>query len=120
MKGRLKLDPTFKCRKCRGEVTAPVIPEIGPVVIDGETIEIVKTFCYLGDLSGQRGGCYDATTARIRSAWKSFRELLPMLTCRGISLKTRGFHYNACVRSVMLYASETWPATKEDLTRIEK
>ena len=120
LKGRLKLDPTFKCKKCRGEVTAPVIPEIGPVVIDGETIEIVKSFCYLGDLSGQRGGCYDATTARIRSAWKSFRELLPMLTCRGIALKTRGYHYNACVRSVMLYASETWPATTEDLTRLNR
>ena len=55
LKGRLKLDPTFKCKKCRGEVTAPVIPEIGPVVIDGETLEIVNSFCYLGDLSGQRG-----------------------------------------------------------------
>ena len=120
LKGRLKPNPDFKCKKCKGEITDPVIPAIGPVVIDGESIEIVDSFCYLGDLSGQRGGCHEATTARIRSAWKSFRELLPMLTCRGISLKTRGHHYNACVRSVMLYASETWPATKEDLTRIER
>ena len=68
MKGRLKPSPDFKCKKYRGEITDPVIPEIGPVVIDGETIEIVNSFCYLGDLSGQRGGCHEATTARIRSA----------------------------------------------------
>ena len=88
--------------------------------MNGEEIEKVQSFCYIGDFIGQRGGCFDATTARIRSAWKKFRELLPILTCRGLSLKTRGHAYNACIRSVLLYASETWAATQEDVTRLNR
>ena len=61
-----------------------------------------------------------ATTARIRSAWKKFRHLLSILTCCGFSLKSRGYAYNACVRSVLLYASETWAATQEDVSRLNR
>ena len=120
IKGVLKQNPNFKCKKCRGEITTPNIPELGPVEIDGGQIEVAKSFCYLGDLLGQRGGCYDATTARIRSAWKKFRELLPILSCRGLWLKARGHGYNACVHRFMLHGSGTWPATKEDVTRLER
>ena len=81
-----------KCKKCRGKVSNATIPDIDPVDINGEQIEKVRSFCYLDDLIGQRGGCFDATTFRIRSAWKKFRELLLFLTCRGLSLKTRGYN----------------------------
>ena len=56
------------------------------------------------------------TTARIRSAWKKFRDLLPILTCCGLSLKSHDYACNACVLSVLLYASETWAATQEDVS----
>ena len=55
------------------------------------TLEVVPTFCYLGDTVGQSGGCADAINARIVSSWKAFRALLPVLTNRGINLKTRGY-----------------------------
>jgi len=29
------------------------------VVHKGDTIEVVKSFCYLGDCIGERGGCYE-------------------------------------------------------------
>ena len=32
----------------------------------------------------------------------------------------RGYAYNACVRSVLLYASETWAATQEDVSRLNQ
>ena len=98
----------------------PVPVSLDPIIFNGEEIEVVNSFCYLGDAIGHRGGCYNATTARIRSAWVKFRELLPILTCRGLSLKSRGHAYDACVRKVMLYASETWPVTKEDVTRLHR
>ena len=58
IKGPLKPDTDFKCKKCRGEVSN---------ASNDEEIEKVSSFCYLSDLIGQRGGCFDATTARIRS-----------------------------------------------------
>ena len=45
---------------------------------------------------------------------------MPILTCCGLSLKSRGYDYNACVHSVLLYASETWAATQEDVSRLNR
>ena len=42
-------------------------------MVDGETYECVKSFCYLGD---SLDGADLAATARIRNGWMKFRELL--------------------------------------------
>ena len=62
----------------------------------------------------------DAVNTRVRSAWKKFHELLPIFGDRCISFEKRGYLYNSCVRSVMLYASETWPMTTEVLSRLRR
>ena len=49
-------------------------------MVDGETYECVKSFCYLGDTLDGDGGADLAATARIRNGWMKFRELLPFLT----------------------------------------
>ena len=48
------------------------------------------------------------------------RELLHLLTCLAISLKTRGQMYNSCVRGTMLYSSECWALRQEDKKRLER
>jgi len=47
--------------------------------------EKVDKFCYLGDMLDADGGFDSAVTARVRSAWKRFREYLPILTGKGFS-----------------------------------
>ena len=54
------------------------------ITIDGDEYETVSEFCYLSDVIGQGRGCIDAVTAHIRSAWKAFYELLPILANSGI------------------------------------
>ena len=88
------------------------------MLIGDEKLEVVDAFCYLGDMSDQTGGCFNAITARIGSAWKNFRDLLPVLSNKGISLRLRGHAYNACIRSILLYTSETWPAKADDINRL--
>ena len=61
-----------------------------------------------------------AATTRVKSAWKKFNELLPILTSRHLTLRRRGHLYHMCVRRVMLHASETWPITKSDLLRLQR
>ena len=51
---------------------------------------------------------------------KKFKELLPVLSSRHLSFKTRGHVYSSCVRSAMLHASETWPLTKQNLQRLQR
>ena len=66
------------------------------------------------------GGCEIAVTTRVKTAWKNFRELLPVLTSRHLSYKTRGHVYSSCVQSAMSHASETWPLTKTNLQRNDR
>ena len=54
------------------------------------------------------GGCDSAVTTKVRSAWKKFREYLPILTGKGFSLKLKGKVYATCVRSCLMHGSETW------------
>ena len=61
---------------------------------------------------------YLSTTTRVKTAWKKFKELLPVLSSRHLSYKTRGHVYNSCVRNAMLHASDTWPLTRPDLLRL--
>ena len=66
------------------------------------------------------GGCELSTTTRVKTAWKKFKDLLPVLSSRHLSFKTRGRVYSSCVRSAMLHASETWPLTKLNLQRLQR
>ena len=58
---------------------------------------MVKQFCYLGDMISAGGGTEPSTIARVRSGWKSFRVLLPLLTSQVISIETKGRFFAACV-----------------------
>jgi len=91
-----------------------------PLVIDGDTLDTVDRFCYLGDTIGAGGGARECTVARTRCAWKKFRALLPVLTSRRFSLRKKGRAYRACVRSVLLFACETWAVKEDDTQRIER
>ena len=87
-------------------------------LLDGVALEVVPTFCYLGDMFGDNGGCSHAITTRVQCAWKKFRELLPILTKRGISLKSRGQVFSSDVRGVLLHTSETLPLNAVDTSRL--
>ena len=51
--------------------------------------EVVVFFCYLGDMFSAGGGCEITVTTCVKTAWKKFRVLLPVLTSRHLSYKTR-------------------------------
>ena len=63
------------------------------------------------------GGC-ELSTMLVKTAWKKFKELLPVLSSRHISYKTNGCVYSSCFRNAMLHASETWPLKRSELPRI--
>ena len=108
----------FKCR--RGDGTIQEVDLAEDIMVDGETYECVKSFCYLGDTFNGDGGADLAATAGIRNELMKFRELLPFLTSiktlyisfltyRAPPLEMKGRVYACCVRSSMTYGSETRP-----------
>ena len=117
---RLKEDANYMCSKCLG-TTRPIDGrpqkefQVGP-----DNLEVVACFCYLEERLSEAGRCDLATTKCVKTAWKKFKELLPVLSARHLSYKTRGHLYSFCVRNAMLHASETWPMKKPDLQRLRR
>ena len=118
--GRLRADLQFVCKHCKGEITDnAVFP--ASVMYSGDSLEVVENFCYLGDMLGSEGGVERSVITRVDIAWRKFRELLSLLTSRVLSVQFRGRLYEGCVKSVMLYGSETWAVIKEeDLDRLDR
>ena len=116
IKGRLEAIVNYKCKSC--ENLQEQHEENKKILLDSIEYEVVDQFCYLGDMLSAGGGAEASTIARVKSAWKKFRDLLPLLTRRVFSHKAKGRLYQACVRSCMMYASETWPLKEEDIQRL--
>ena len=53
--------------------------------VGSDKLEVVASFCYLGDMLSAGGGCEMAVTTRVKTAWKKVRELLPVLASRHLS-----------------------------------
>jgi len=83
-------------------------------------LELVDKFCYVSDMLSIDGDADTAVETRIRMGWNKFRQLVPLLTNKDISLIVRGRLYISCVRSSMLHGSETWPIRKENEVALQR
>ena len=97
-----------KCEKGPGEMVEHVEKLC-------DEVETVKEFSYLGDRVSVSGGCRAAVTARARFGWVKFRECGELLYGKRFPLKMKGLVYRSCVRSAMLYGSETWCLSENEM-----
>ena len=117
---RLKKDPDYRCNRCQGTAHPLDGRPQKEVQVGPDKLEVVASFCYLGDMLSAAGGCELSTTTHVKTAWKKFKDLLPVLSSCHLSFKTCGRVYSSCVQSTMLHASETWPLTKPNLQRLQR
>ena len=90
-----KVMNSFICRGCAKPVTGTgrTIVYIGV----NANLELVDKFCYLGVMLSVDGHADAAVENRIQIGWNKFKQLLPLLTNKDISLKVRGRLYCGCV-----------------------
>ena len=90
-----KVMKSFICGGCSNSVisTGRSSVDIGASV----NLEVVDKFCYPGDMLSVDGDADAAMEARIQIGWNKFRQLVPLLINRDISLITRGRLYSSCV-----------------------
>ena len=102
--GRLSVaKEDFTCRKCRGTMPRTSVAGDGEYLeVDGEKYGVVTSFCYLGDTIDSNGGQMQQSQPESSVDGKSL-----VLASRTPSLKMKGRVFNACVRSCLLYGSET-------------
>ena len=65
----MREDPNFICPSCV-RLSAPYPAEVSDTIqIDGDEIEEVRQFCYLGDMLDCEGSVERAVRMRVAAAW---------------------------------------------------
>jgi len=105
-------DEVICLRGCMNPVTGTGCTSVD--IGDNANLKLVDKFCYLGEMLSVGGDADAAMETRIQIGWNKFRQLIPLLTNKDISLSVRGRLYSSCVRSSMLHGNETWPIRKEN------
>ena len=75
--------------------------------LQGQNLERVNTFKYLGAILAENGNMDPETTHRIQSGWKNWKRVSGILCDRRISLRVKGKVYKTVVRPAMMYGAET-------------
>ena len=83
-----------------------------PIILNGQPIEEVDSFTYLGSIVSKSGGTDEDVRARIAKARHAFVILKPVWRNVNLHLSTKLRLFNTNVKSVLLYGAETWRNTK--------
>ena len=95
------------------------ISKIAKIYLDGGRPENVKCFNYLGSTISETGGIDREISCRIAKARSAFCRLNNLWRSEEVTLRTKMHIYNAAIRSVLLYGSNTWPAKMSDIKQLE-
>ena len=105
----------LKISKSKTKVMRVKTRNVDNIKVDGEAIDEVEDFTYLGSNISKDGGSDQDIVARIGKARTAFAILRPVWRSRKTKLRI----FNTNVKSVLLYGSETWRATKETSRKLQ-
>ena len=94
----------------------------GPITswqIDGETVEIVKDFIFLGSKITSDGDCSHEIQRRLLLGRKVLTNLDSILKSRDITLPTKVHLVKTTVFPVVMYGCESWTVKKAECRRID-
>ena len=94
----------------------------GPITswkIDGETVETVADFIFLGSKITGDGGCSHENKRRLFLGRKVMTNLDSILKSRDITLSTKAHLVKAVVFPVVMYGCESWAIKKAECRRID-
>jgi len=78
------------------------------IVVDGTTIERVKSYVYLGRTITQDGDLLPEVKRRIALGWAAFGKVDNIMRSRNANMKVKRKVFNEYILPVMTYGSETW------------
>ena len=87
--------------------------------IQGQDLERVNTFKYLGATLAENGDLDAEMTHRIQSGWKNWKRVSGILCNRRISLRVKGKVCNTVVRPAMMHGAETWAVKKAQEKKLD-
>ena len=94
----------------------------GPITsrqIDGETVETVSDFIFMGSIITADGDCSHEIKRHLFLGRKVMTNLDSILKSRGITLPTKVRLVKAMVFPVLMYGCESWTVKKAEHQRID-
>ncbi|VDO83872.1 unnamed protein product [Schistosoma margrebowiei] len=90
-----------------------------PITIDGEDLEDVKTFTYLGSIIDEQGGSDADVKAQTVKARAAYLQSKNIWNSKQLATNTKVRIFNTNVKTVLLYGAETWRITKAIIHKIQ-
>ena len=87
--------------------------------MDGETVETVRDFCFLGSKIPADGDCSQEIKRRLLLGRKAMTNLDSILKSKDITLPTKVCLVKAVVFPVVMYGCESWTIRKAEHRRID-
>ena len=90
--------------------------------LQGQNLERVNTFKYLGATLAENGDLAAEMTHRIQTGWQNWKRVSAysgILCDRRIGLKVMGKVYKTVVRPAMMYGAETWAVKKAQEKKLD-
>ena len=87
--------------------------------LQGQNLERVNTFKYLGATLAENGDLTAEMTHRIQTGWQNWKRVSGILCDRRISLRVKGKVYKTVVRPAMMYGAETWAVKKAQEKKLD-
>src|SRR6218665_2306542 len=88
------------------------------IVIEGERIEEVKEFCFLGSMISNDAKCHREIRRRIAMGKEAFLKRKELLR-GGLKRSLKKRMIKTLILSVTLYCAETWTMRQVDIARLE-
>lgn len=89
------------------------------LTLDGEKIEFVPEFVYLGSILSFHNVQTKEISRRTQNGWRAFWKLRPYLISKKISLHLRLKLFKMCILPVLTYACGTWTMTKRNQNSLD-
>ena len=94
------------------------VPSPTKIRVRGQDIPYTIKFTYLGSVLCQDGGTSEDKQSRLNIARNAFISLRSVWRSARYSTKTKLRIYQSCVLSTLLYGSECWRITEQDLSKL--
>ncbi|VDO67575.1 unnamed protein product [Schistosoma curassoni] len=109
----------FSIHKGKTKVLKFKAENSNPITLDGETLEDVESFTYLGSIIDEQGGSDANVKARIDNAKASFLQLKNIWNSKLLSTNIKVRIFNTNVKAVLLYGAETWRTTTTIMKKVQ-
>lgn len=94
--------------------------EIRPIEIDGQKVEYVDEYCYLGQIISPKDQTTKEINKRIANGWKKYWSLKEVVKAKEHNMATKRKVFNTCILPCITYGCETWSLTKHHREKLGK